>query len=369
MLDRASFPRDKVCGDAITSQTLDLIENLGAAEVTDGYPPVTSLQLVSPGGEVVSRPLARPAYTVPRYVLDNRLLDMALACGTEFRQHKVRQLDVQSDHVELDGMISARVVIGADGASSVVRRAMGVDTNPPQHLAIAIRGYAPAPSGPPMQRVVMSSTRWPAYAWLFPIGDGRANVGYGEALVGTPLTRAYLLDRLATMLPRVNVAATTDLRSHLLPLATWRPAPGVGRLLLTGDACSLINPFSGEGIFYAVLSGGLAGTAAVDALAVADGADATDLYARALDHALGAHFRSISRSTRFVRHGWLVDGAVRAACTSQQVFDSMLGFGLGNGITRPTTTLRIAFGVARSASRRLAPASIDWSEIRRDHHY
>src|SRR6185436_12032038 len=95
--------------------------------------------------------------------------------------------------------------------------------------------------------------------------DGRANVGYGEVLRGEPLTRAHLVDRLGALLPGTDPATVTDLRAHHLPLSTHRPAPGRGRLLLAGDALSLINPFTGEGIFYALLSGALAGAAAARA--------------------------------------------------------------------------------------------------------
>ena len=89
-------------------------------------------------------------------------------------------------------------------------------------------------------------------------------MGYGEVLRGTPLSRAYLLERLDHLLPGTEA---TGLRAHHLPLSTRRPPPARGRVLLAGDALSLINPFTGEGIFYAVLSGALAGAAAVTAQA------------------------------------------------------------------------------------------------------
>ena len=98
--------------------------------------------------------------------------------------------------------------------------------------------------------------RWPAYAWAFPIGDGRANVGYGEVLRGRAAEPGAPAGPAGRAAARASTWPTaTGLRAHHLPLSTRRPPPGAGPVLLAGDALSLINPFTGEGIFYAVLSG------------------------------------------------------------------------------------------------------------------
>ena len=340
LLDAVAFPRDKACGDGIAPYALDVLGRLGVPSPVDGFPPVPILRLVSPRGEVVARRADRPAYTVPRRVFDHRLVTAAVAAGAELRQHRVRQVHVREDRVVLDGVLAARVVVGADGAGSVLRRALGAAVNPDGHLALAIRGYAPAPPGPPEQRIITSGRHWPAYAWSFPIGDGTANVGYGEVLNGQQVTRAHLLDRLAALLHDIDPGSVTELRAHHLPLSTHRPAPGRDRVLLAGDALSLINPFTGEGIFYAVLSGSLAGAAAtrLDATAAA-------AYTRALRRALGRHLRHSGIAAQLAQRPWIVDGAVRAARADQRVFDAMLALGLGDGLLDPPTLLRIARGV------------------------
>ncbi len=340
LLDASAFPRDKACGDGIAPDALDVLDSLGVPSPVTGFPPVPVLRLVSPRGEMVARPADRPAYTVPRRVFDDRLVTAAVAAGAELRRHRVRRVEPHDDRVVIDGALAARVVIGADGAGSTVRRALGVPANPDGHLALAIRGYAPAPAGPPEQRIVTSGRHWPAYAWSFPIGDGTANVGYGEVLRGQPLDRAHLLDRLAALMPDVDMAAATGWRAHHLPLSTHRPAPGQGRMLLAGDALSLINPFTGEGIFYAVLSGSLAGATAVQL----EGPPAT-AYAAALRRRLGRHLRHSGAAARLAQRPWIVDGAVRAARADQRVFDTMLALGLGDGRLDLATLLRIAGGV------------------------
>jgi menaquinone-9 beta-reductase len=344
LVDRATFPRDKACGDGIAPHALDVLAGLGVPDPVDGYPPVGRLRLVSPGGEVVGRPLARPAYTIPRRVFDARLVDAARARGAAFTHHTVRRIAVTPDGVRLDDRVTARVVVGADGAGSVVRRALGYGANPDGHLALAIRGYGPAAEGQPEQRIVTAAAQWPAYAWTFPIGDGRANVGYGEILRGHPVSRAHLLDRLAALLPDLDPAAVSDLRAHLLPLSTHRPPVGRGRLLLAGDALSLINPFTGEGIFYAVLSGALAGTAAAQAVRDNAATTAAARYAGAFRRRLGRHLRHSAAAARLGQRPWIVDGAVRAARADGRVFDVMVELGLGDGRLDALTLLRIARG-------------------------
>lgn len=342
LLDKADFPRDKPCGDGVAPHALDVLAGLGVTGVEDGYAPVPSLRLVGPAGGAVARAHARPTYTIPRRSLDGRIVDAAVAAGAVLRRHTVRRVEERGARVVLDGVVSAGVLIGADGAYSVVRKALGQPPNGPGHLALAIRGYAPAPAGPPEQRIVTASREWPAYAWAFPIGDGTANIGYGEVLHGRSISRAHLLDRLAALLPDVDVGAATGLRAHHLPLSTRRPVPARGRLLLAGDALSLINPFTGEGIFYAVLSGALAGAAAA-----APGDAPGRRYAAAFQARLGRHLRHSKAAALLGARQWIVNAAVRAADRRQAVFDDLIELGLGDGTLTPRTVAAIARSTVR----------------------
>lgn len=341
LLDRSDFPRDKACGDGIAAHALDVLDELGVTDAVAGYAPLPALRLVGPGGGTVARALPRPAYTVPRKVFDARLVAAAVAAGARLRRHAVRHVEVRDDRVVLDGGLAARAVVGADGAGSVLRRALGHRPNPDRHLALAIRGYAPAPTGPPEQLIVTSAPRWPAYAWSFPIGNGRANVGYGEVLRGEPLSRAHLVDRLGTLLPGTDPATVTDLRAHHLPLSTHRPAPGQGRLVLAGDALSLINPFTGEGIFYALLSGALAGAAAAGSPE-----QAARRYAATLRRRLGTHLRHSSVAAWLARRRQVVDAAVRAARRDDRVYRTVVELGLGDGRLDARTLGMIGIGLS-----------------------
>src|SRR5690242_10818989 len=147
LLDKAAFPRDKACGDGIAPHALDVLRDLGVTGVEEGYTPVPGLHLVGPGGAAVVRPLARPDYTIPRVVFDARLVDAAVASGATLAKHTVRGIEERDGSVVLDGCISAGAVVGADGAYSLVRRALGQAGNPDGCIALAIRGYAPAAGG------------------------------------------------------------------------------------------------------------------------------------------------------------------------------------------------------------------------------
>jgi geranylgeranyl reductase family protein len=332
VLDRADFPRDKVCGDGVAPEALDVLAGLGfdPGALTEDYAGVSLLRLRSPGGTTVERTMHRPARVVPRAVLDDRLLTAALASGAEFRRHVVRRLEVHPTHVEVDGVLAAGVVVGSDGAESIVRRALGITPNPPHRLAIALRGYAPVPAG--LERVQLIATteqRWPAYAWSFPLGDGRANVGYGE-LVSGGVNREGLLAGLERLLPGI---AAEELKAHRLPLSTGRPRQSDGRVLLAGDAASLINPLTGEGIFYAVLSGALAGAAAVR------GGAAGAAYREALRRRLGRHLLHSSTASWASRWPRVMDAVFRAAADDQRVFDDVVDLGLADGrLTARTLT-------------------------------
>lgn len=354
LLDRSSFPRDKPCGDGVAPHALDLWSSLGVDDVTSGYPAVHRLTLRGTTGVTAARDMRRPAHVIPRRVLDARLAAAAVAAGAVLRQRRVRTVEAHSDSVVVDGELRARVVVGADGPGSVVRRCLGLPDQPAGHLAVALRAYSDMPDDSPVeQAIAMDPHRWPAYAWSFPLGDGSANVGYGMLLTGTERpTRAALVDGLHRGVPWAG--ELRDLRGHLLPLSSWRPRQPDGRVLLAGDALSLVNPTSGEGIYYAALSGLSAGRCAV----LAD--DPGRAHRTALRASLGRHHRDVGVVARLSRRPALVDAGIAAGAARGAVFDDLVEMALADGVLSARLLLSVAgrlAGPRRARSTRATASS------------
>lgn len=341
LLDRADFPRDKTCGDGIAPHVMDVLGDLGVTGVVDDWAPVRILEL-SRGAQTVSRQMRRPAWVVPRTVLDARLVEAAVAAGAVLRRHRVRRVEPYGDRVVVDGRVEARVVIGADGANSVVRLAAQV---PAAHRrALAVRGYAPTPAERAGRQVIrFGSAGGPiAYAWSFDRGDGWSNVGYGQVprRGGLRSTRPQMVERLEALLPGAT-SGCGELRGHHLPLSSARFDQPDGRILLAGDAAGLVNPLSGEGIFYAVMSGAAAGATAVRA----DGADVGSRYRRAMRRLLAPHWAATAAVNAVVGLPGVLPGALRAADRDQRVFDDLVELALGRGVV----TGRVLTGLASDA--------------------
>jgi menaquinone-9 beta-reductase len=347
LVDKADFPRDKACGDGLGPHAVDELAALGADGVLDGYPPIRGLRLRSPRGLEVAGDPARPNYVVPRSVLDARLVEAATAAGAELHRSSVRRLEQHDGVVVVDGELAARVVIAADGANSTVRRLLGAPSNPDRALAIAVRGYAPAPAGRPEQLIAWVAEGWPAYVWSFPTGTGVANVGYGLLRSRFHGDRAELHQRLHDLLPGAD-PDPASLRAHHLPFSSFRPPPGQDRVLLAGDAASLINPLSGEGIYYALASGRLAARAALSAPR-----DPVPAYRRLLARALGRHLRHAAVLARAIHAPALAEAGLGAAAGSQRLFDALVELGLGQARITPRLLAALPAGLlrARSATR------------------
>ena len=245
--------------------------------------------------------------------------------------------------------MSADVVVGADGAHSFVRTALLGKRREPR--AIAIRGYAPTtPEMAGRQVIRYGDRRQPSYAWAFDRGDGLANVGYGELLPGErhggAPSRRLLLDQLELLVPG---AASTgdDWRGHHLPLSSWRWDQPDGPVLLVGDAAGLVNPMTGEGIYYAVATGIAAGRTAARAVRAGRpagaGARAPPRRTRPAGLPPAAHLGG----SRLAQSPRIVDAGIHAAGRDRHAFDALVELGLGDG----RIDARLAGGLLRSLAR------------------
>jgi geranylgeranyl reductase family protein len=352
LLDRSDFPRDKSCGDGIAPHVLDALSTVGAGDVVDDWTPLRDLEL-SHADVRVEGPMARAVHVVPRQVLDARLVERAVAAGATLRRHRVTSLTPSPDGgpVLVSTGIAAGVVVGADGAHSLVRTLLLGDRR--EARAIAIRGYAPTtPELQGRQLIRYGERRQPSYAWAFDRGDGLMNVGYGELLPAAGDARAapsrrLLLEQLEVLVPGA-AASGSGWRGHHLPLSSWLWRQPDGPVLLAGDAAGLVNPMTGEGIYYAVATGIIAGRTAARTVRAGRPHDAGAAHRHDVRGLLGRHLRHTWLASRLARSPAVVDAGIRAAGRDRHAFDTLVELGLGDGLIGP----RLAGGLLASLVRR-----------------
>ncbi|CAB1129781.1 putative Geranylgeranyl reductase family [Candidatus Hydrogenisulfobacillus filiaventi] len=259
LVDRARFPRPKLCSGILTAKTRRLLEALGLdpRPALDGVWDRTWVGFRDHGHLLHHAPLV----TALRARLDTLLLEAAARAGAEIRTGTgVRTCDPAGGRVTLeDGrQVQARLLVGADGAAGVTRRALGLPARPGWALEVLV----PDPR-PPEARTAVVEWGLPArgYAWLWPHAGGRVAVGAG--VFGGRAAARRLPALLRAWAAGRGLSLPARLSGHAVPVALVPPAAGGGRLLLAGDAAGLADPLTGEGIAYALWSGILAAQAAI----------------------------------------------------------------------------------------------------------
>jgi flavin-dependent dehydrogenase len=278
---------------------------------------------VSPTGREVALPLPDAGIysaVVPRLALDDALVGAALARGVDVRTGA--GLETITDTaggvraIVGEGEIDAKHVVAADGHWSTVRRLR--EPAAPADLGAwhAVRQYFSGVDDP-RQWVLFEDDLLPGYAWVFPLPDGRANVGFGvlraAGVHGRDLKALWphVLERPAIRRILGPHAVAED-RHRAWPIpTTFDPRRlGDGRVLFVGDAASVVDPMTGEGIAQALETGVLA----AEAIARGGTADSVGArYRRAVDHTLGRDLRFATRLQRVLGSTLGARAAIRTA--------------------------------------------------------
>jgi geranylgeranyl reductase family protein len=278
LVDKATFPRDKACGDMIGPRGLRVLADLDLPAPRG--PEVGDMLIVGPTGRRVRLPSAEgltyPGHgtAMTRTVFDAMLHDAALAAGVisvTARAEEPLEARGRIDGYRLDtgAALRADFVIGADGATSGVASAAGLVDAAKVLWGFAVRTYL-AQTVDLAAIVTWERTPWqafPGYGWVFPGADGGANIGLGVATRADRRAGAAAVRALPSFLGHLHTIGLLDAPPPLeLPprLGGWLKMgmvgtrPASGRVLLVGDAAGLINPLQGEGIAQAMRSGQLA---------------------------------------------------------------------------------------------------------------
>ncbi|MCF6742833.1 geranylgeranyl reductase family protein [Blastococcus sp. KM273128] len=324
LLEKADFPREKVCGDGLTPRGVQALHDMGVATDGPGWVRRRGLR-VHGGGRVAEVDWPRlDSWPDHGLVRTRRELDALLAgharsagarlvTGTTVTEPLLddagRVTGVRGEAADREPVTwRAPLVVSAEGLSGRLAKRLGLLRRTDRPLGVALRGYVRSrrsddeyldiafdltPAGP-------SRETMPGYGWIFGMGDGTANVGYGllDTRRGTGADRRSVLRRWLDLFPAEEGLGEQDavgpLRGAGLPMALSRGPAYTRGLLLAGDAAGTVNPCNGEGISAAIESGRMAAETAVAALARPQGATREAVLRRYPDRLraeLGRHHR------------------------------------------------------------------------------
>jgi geranylgeranyl reductase family protein len=364
LLDKAAFPRPKICGELLSPESARLLDRLGVLkEVDAAAQPIAGMRIVAPDGtrlearyptEGLGRGYRGHALAVPRRVLDRLLFERARALPIDAREHH-RVIDLAVSHNAVTGVrvedadgraldVSAPLVVGADGRASVVARALGlVRPHRLRRLALIQHVEGLAPLGDLAEIYVDP----PDYAILNPVAPGLVNLGLVVPQAHTRAFRGRLetflaarLRQLRHLAPRLEGMRAAGPVLAMGPLAYHVDEPALGGVALVGDAAGFYDPFTGEGLYTALRSAEILAEVAHAGLGAGDcSRGALAAYA----HARRAAFRGKARLTRalqaVIRRRPLADLAARALARRPALLAALMGV-LGDAVP-PRALLRL----------------------------
>lgn len=276
LLDKASFPRDKVCGDAIPGPALRMLSELGFADEAATFPRkemITSSRLVAPNGKSMTIQWVTKAFNSRRMDFDTFLLDLVKKHSNVqvLEGMEVSAINVEKDEVKVvagEREFTCQILIGADGANGITAKQLSGFSLDRRHHCAAVRAYCkglPAVEAG-VNEFYLLDGYLPGYFWIFPLENGWVNIGFGmlsEAVAEKNLNLRKTLQAIITTHPvlKKRFAQASNLEKTVgfgLPLGSRHWALSGERYMLAGDAGSLIDPLQGHGIDKAMLSGKLA---------------------------------------------------------------------------------------------------------------
>ena len=328
LLEKAEFPREKVCGDGLTPRAVRQLVTMGVDTQAPGWVRNKGLRVIGGGirMELDWPDLASyPNYglTRTRMDFDEILAQAAVAAGATLRTSTTVTGPVLDDAGRVVGVSAqigedkepveyrAPVVVAADGVSGRFALSLGITKRDDRPIGVAVRRYYKSAakhdddyleSWLELRSREGGNTLLPGYGWIFGMGDGRVNVGLGvlnsSTAFGKTNYRNMLTDWLSTTPDDwgMNDEANADgpIMGAALPMGFNRVPHYTRGVLLVGDSGGMVNPFNGEGIAYAMESGEMAADAIVQALARPVGPErerALANYATELKARFGGYYR------------------------------------------------------------------------------
>ncbi|MDA8116054.1 MAG: geranylgeranyl reductase family protein [Actinomycetota bacterium] len=352
VVEKKVFPREKTCGDGLTPRSVHQLEQMGLSGFLQSKHRYHGLRAVALGRELELNWPEHPelpdyGYVVSRYDLDGAVAANAAEAGATVLQGaeavavergpagEAAVVTVKSK----DGTTTEytpKYLVVADGSNSRIGRQLGAARDRSLPMGLALRGYFNSPlTGDDLIESHLDIRTaegevMPGYGWIFPMGDGRVNVGVGilstlgrwKEVNTTKVMEAFVASAPARwkLDPADPIYVGTGGK---LPMG-FAVGPRVGpNFLMVGDAAGAINPFNGEGIAYGYETGRLAAEVIADALAL-DDARVLRRYERDLEERYGDYYRIARAFVGLIGHPAVMRAAVGAGIRSKLLMDPVM---------------------------------------------
>ena len=346
LLDKSAFPRDKPCGGGISARALARFPHLKGALANIPTSWVSKVHFESPSGFVVDYRSPDPLYLMIRRCEFDDLLFSLAKPRNEIATGLARKISFHSDHVSVstgNREYRARMIIGCDGANSVVARASGLRTGSVQSdYAIDMMEETPHQELSTAERdrmyIYYRIRSHYGYGYVFPKAS-HLNVGVGfkldyylKSLRGEHYAHHQaFVDDLKSKQLLSGQSNRANFRAFPLPISGPLARTYADRVLLAGDAGGFVNALTAEGIYYAMVTGDLAARAAIDAIREGNFASSQlSGYQRAWKREIGDELATSVRLQKLLLGDpTRVDRIVRAASRHAALADLLARFATG----------------------------------------
>jgi geranylgeranyl reductase family protein len=273
LVDKSDFPRDKTCGDAIPGPSLRVLRKLfGPDELLEELVQTSIIKastLYYKEKRALSIHWVTKALNIPRETFDNYLFNKVKTTKTNLLTGtRIRDVNHTGNQVEITTFENqtyyAKMIVACDGANSIVARKLQTEPNPNQQ-GVALRAYFKNIDFDRTQNHFLVKKNFPGYFWVFPVGQGLYNVGYGmptdKKEKGQNIQQQFwdIIANDKLLKEKFKNGEIIDgIKGHKLPMGGRKQAFSGNNFLLTGDAAFLVDPLWGHGIDKAMISGNFA---------------------------------------------------------------------------------------------------------------
>jgi geranylgeranyl reductase family protein len=275
IVDKATFPRDKLCGGLFTGRSEKAMKSVFGLDVTEEmFVTSAHMRFLSNGEVLADIPDAPPVHLTMRRDFDAMLHAHAVALGAKtYLGTPVTELSVTSITIRGGEVLHFDALIGADGVNSFVARHLFGRPFDPETIGFGLEVETPlTPSRDNAVEVDFDAAHW-GYGWSFP-KKKTATIGVG----GINSKNTDMKANMAAYVSLTDSDENLKYKGQYLPFGDYKKRPGKGNILLVGDAAGLVDPITGEGIALAMESGAYAAQAIQKALKSQDPNAALDLY-------------------------------------------------------------------------------------------